>query len=151
MAKRTTLRLVSAKVHSIPGGDADMNRLITWLPIKYGKLLLAQRFGQLCFGLLLVLLLPVLVYELTLFSLGRSFEPSCYLLTNNENLPLLLPHKGVTSAAPANSFAAIKEAVVRGYRMVEVDVVHLRSGGFALFHDWKTLDGTGTDGRPFLT
>lgn len=124
-----------------------MIHLLTWLPVKYGKLLLAQRFGKIWFMLLLALFLPILCYELMLFSLGSSFQPSCYLLTSNETLPLHLPHKGVTTNAPANSFAAIKEAVVRGYRMVEVDVVHLRSGGFALFHDWKTQDGTGTEGR----
>ncbi|RMI09045.1 MAG: hypothetical protein D6681_07465 [Calditrichaeota bacterium] len=52
-----------------------------------------------------------------------------------EDRPLIFAHRGVTSAAPENSLAAIRAAEEKGFPAIEVDVTRSRERHYFLFHD----------------
>lgn len=60
--------------------------------------------------------------------------------------PLIIAHRGASAVAPESSEAAIREAVLAGADMIELDVQMTRDGRLVVFHDERldrTTDGSG--------
>jgi glycerophosphoryl diester phosphodiesterase len=57
----------------------------------------------------------------------------------------VVAHRGIWSAAPENSLAAIKQAIAAGYDVVEIDIRRSADGGLFLLHDETLERMTGLD------
>ena len=70
--------------------------------------------------------------------------------TSDAGRPLIIAHRGLTSAAPENTLTAFRLAVEAGADGVELDVRLSRDGEVVVLHDRKlarTTNGSGTVGR----
>jgi glycerophosphoryl diester phosphodiesterase len=70
---------------------------------------------------------------------GQAISPAERLLAQPR--PLVIAHRGYSSAAPENTLPAFQLAVTAGADMVELDYHHSRDGILTVLHDY-TLDRT---------
>lgn len=56
-------------------------------------------------------------------------------MNNNNNLPLIIAHRGASALAPENTLAAFRKAVTDGADGIEFDVRLSRDGDAVVFHD----------------
>lgn len=63
------------------------------------------------------------------------------ILRGGDHAPAIVSHRGLWSAAPENSLAAINAAFDAGANIIEIDVRRCKDGAFVIIHD-ETLDRT---------
>lgn len=66
-------------------------------------------------------------------------------MSNNNNLPLIIAHRGASAIAPENTLAAFRKAIENGAEGVEFDVRLTSDGEAVVFHDMDLKRIAGRD------
>lgn len=92
------------------------------------------------------IILWLLLYACTVMAQSRADSIRSTLLGDDENIILVVSHRGDWRNAPENSLQAMENCIRMGVDMVEVDLKMTKDGHLVLMHDKlinRTMNGKG--------
>ena len=79
------------------------------------------------------------------FSGPRRFAQVKWMMNTDYGVPLIMAHRGYSSAAPENTIPAFQKAIDEGYTAAELDVQMTKDGVLVVMHDKNLKRTTGVD------
>ena len=87
----------------------------------------------------------VVLCVILFFSIPSRYQQVKWMVTGGSSLPMIMAHRGYSSAAPENTIDAFEKAIEAGAEAAELDVQMTKDGVIVVMHDDSLKRTTGLD------